>query len=272
VKSADDPEEEFVVVDNSPFAMAMDDIKNVVYVSHLGSNTVTIINGTDNKLLYQTDFKITPANSGKVRCDNIEIFSNYSFLSSKRKCEAIPNSGYVFSSWSYSQLEENKYNVNYVKELKDNYDIFREINKLLKSLSNIIGISDNTVDISKHGVYQVNFLSQEQIPKEFWTPFYAIIPSFFIPTILKTIMDRRNDRKKFIKNENQKNNFNKLINRLNKMIDENKSGISKSLLNKEIDNIEREIFNSFAEESISDSQYKLLGDKLVHYKKKLDLE
>jgi YVTN family beta-propeller protein len=86
---------------------------NMVYVTNTGSSTVSVINGTSNKLLVGSTFNVAPLNSGKIKCANMQdkndvldfSASQYVRLEYEKKydCTAYPYSGNKFSFWSDSQ-------------------------------------------------------------------------------------------------------------------------------------------------------------------------
>ena len=249
-----------IMVDNSPYNIAKNTLTNTIYVSHEGSNTIAIINGTNHNILYQTNFNIIPKDAGQLNCDYVEITMNYSLLSPKQKCKPIANPGFEFSSWSFMPyegnfLDTNKMENNKPKLILDHF--FDGINEFFKPIS--IKITDNTpnMPISNHGSYYVKFVQHQQIPAEFWAPFYAIIPSFFIPTIISGILSRRKEKKNNITQKIQKINFTGYMEKLDEVTDQH-----------ELDTLESNILNAFREEKINETQYNLLSNKIDKHKMK----
>jgi hypothetical protein len=117
-------------------------------------------------LSFVVNFRINPVEGGSVRCDGNKT-ENYSRFDSGNSiaCRANPNQGFVFSSWSGD----------FVSEANRNTDVA-------------------VFDISKYGRITANFIEpppQVSIPAEFWAPFYAVIPGFFIPSIWNSLNGRR---------------------------------------------------------------------------------
>jgi YVTN family beta-propeller protein len=66
--------------------------KNIIYVVNSGSNTVSIIDGSIDKLTAGVTFNVHPANSGSIWCNNKEYLTNiYLYIASGAKCIAKPN-------------------------------------------------------------------------------------------------------------------------------------------------------------------------------------
>jgi hypothetical protein len=64
------------------------DENNIGYVTHKGSNPITIFNGTDNKLLYFAKFQMSPENAGKVNCGD-KVFGETPLCFSNHKPNTV---------------------------------------------------------------------------------------------------------------------------------------------------------------------------------------
>ena len=197
--------------DNSPIDIVFDERTNIGYIANLGSNTITPFNGTDNTPLYFVNFDINPGNAAKIECNSLTYHGNSSsFFHPNTMCQIITNKGYKLSSAIYDNSISDKNITNYSlgsfsqPELVTNF--FDTISNSLKSL---FGYNEDKIDfaITANGVYQFNYIQEQQIPKEFWTPFYGIIASFFIPFVIKEILDRRKNYKNDSLQKNQRHLF-----------------------------------------------------------------
>lgn len=77
------------------------------------------------------------------------------------------------------------------------------------SFKNLFGYNEDRLNftITENGIYQFNYVQEQQIPKEFWTPFYGIIASFFIPLVIKEFLDRRKNYRNDTLQKKQRQSF-----------------------------------------------------------------
>jgi YVTN family beta-propeller protein len=83
---------------------------NMIYVTNPGSNTVSVINGSTNKLLVGLTFNIDPPNSGRIGCISKEdkrdtyTFNTNKYVrfpyGKKLVCTSYSNNDYRFNFWS----------------------------------------------------------------------------------------------------------------------------------------------------------------------------
>jgi hypothetical protein len=139
---------------------------NMVYVANWLSGTISVIDGTKNKLTTVSRFNVSPPNAGLIECNGNKISSNYSRynIDTPLECEAKANDGFTFSSWSGDYLPSSNLNT-----------------------------PTTTFKVSKYGTLSANFIqsSTVSVPPEFWTPLYGLIPGFFIPSIISWLNGRR---------------------------------------------------------------------------------
>lgn len=268
--------------DNAPFYIVFSDEDNIGYVTHKGSNTITIFNGTDNRLLYFVNFQMSPENAGKVICGDKVFAGNTSlFLEPKIPCNIIPNEGYRYSSYNiHNNIDDyletaNNQNGNY--GINSNYNNGSFIDSLSDTLINpvkqLLGFETNNNSssfmISTNGVYLFNFIHEQQIPKEFWTPFYGILASFLIPFIIREIIEKRKshkDESSQIKQRHLFIDFNKTLNGLHDDIEKDNDtydeNIKKSLKKDRINQITETIVKDFKLGYLTESQYNNLLNKI----------
>ena len=86
----------------APNSVAIDPIKNLIYVTHPLENSVKIINGATDSSVVGVVFDIDPPNSGDIDCIEGKIVEkHYARYSTEKdlECPAVPDSGYRFNSW-----------------------------------------------------------------------------------------------------------------------------------------------------------------------------
>jgi hypothetical protein len=92
------------------------------------------------------------------------------------------------------------------------------------------------------------------IPEQYLIPFYALIPSFLIPSVARMINGRR-----------QRN----ILKKLNNEIDDSfTSAKGREQRLEDIDNLMKEVTDSYTDGKISDTHYGILKDKLSKYEEK----
>jgi YVTN family beta-propeller protein len=211
---------------------------NTIYVANYDSKEISVINGTTNYVTVGITFNINPPNSGYIECNGRKILDithiSYSSMGSELECEAIPYSGFQFSSWSGDLVAPTSNNRAQTKYTLSDY--------LFGSWFNS---NDNdaktTVAVSKYGILSANFIepTQVSIPPEFWAPLYGLIPGFFIPSIISWLNGKR-----------QRTHLRQYINDIGKL---------------DKGTIEKNITNSYTKGKISESHYKMLKERISEY-------
>jgi Divergent InlB B-repeat domain len=90
----------------------------LLYISQADSNTVSVINTTTGGHVVAVNFNIKPQAAAHIECMKLPynqiktISSNYTLfdLETKLSCDAKPNTGFRFSSWSGSGVTSNQTN------------------------------------------------------------------------------------------------------------------------------------------------------------------
>jgi YVTN family beta-propeller protein len=190
-----------------PRYMAVNFHPGTIYVANYGSGTVSVIDGVTDKVVAGITFNVSPANSGRIICDNIDSpINQYLFLFSGTTCIAKPNKGFEFSSW-VQNLNHNSTRTITTSTVSDSP---------LNFLLNTFGVSPvdtgATLNVTQFGSFNANFKAlPPPIPPEYWIPLYGIIVSsivgWSIPNIIggvKTFNQRRRfrqcpERNRFLK-------------------------------------------------------------------------
>ena len=77
----------------------------MVYVANDDSDTVSVIDGSSEKVAAGLIFNVNPANSGKIICNEKEYPTNtYLYVDAGTNCIAQPNGGFEFSGWVENPL------------------------------------------------------------------------------------------------------------------------------------------------------------------------
>jgi YVTN family beta-propeller protein len=89
-----------IVVGKSPYYIAVNETKNMIYIVNKDSNSVYVIDGISNRVAAGVKFNIYPANPGKIICNNKEYPTNtYLFADTGTKCTAQSNGDFGFTNW-----------------------------------------------------------------------------------------------------------------------------------------------------------------------------
>lgn len=216
-----------ITVGGAPTGIVVNPNTNKIYVANALSGTISVIDGKTNKLMAGVDFNVNPSNSGFLKCNGQRVLSNFTSydVSSQPVCEAVPNPGFTFSSWS-SDLLSNSSN----------------------SLSGVANPNNNsTIQFipSHYGKLTANFITYApfSLPPAFWAAVSAIITSFFIPSIVS-----------WVNNWIQRRNLRKYLHK----IDSDHNKLSKETMKKEIQNL-------YAKGKLSESHYELLKERISEY-------
>ena len=147
---------------------------DLVYATNKDSDTLSIINAKDHKPTVGVNFKVSPPDAGEIICggsdsgenEHKQVSQTYVRfpIGARIECDAKASSGYQFSSWAGDYGASSSH---------------------IESL-----------DTTGYGELEAKFVIpfQVNIPSEFWAPLYALIPGFFIPSIIKYLNDRRQRR------------------------------------------------------------------------------
>jgi YVTN family beta-propeller protein len=218
----------------------------------LSSNTVSVIDGSIDKVAAGVTFNIRPANSGSIWCNNKEYPTNiYLYGADGSKCIARPNKGFEFSSWI-----ENL-NHNSTVPLNQSAIFDSPLNSLLSTLGMNPKDTSATFNIDRFGTFTANFKAvPPSVPPEYWIPLYGIIVStivgWSIPSIIGWIRAR-------IKRKESVKEYDDIINSLSNAIDR-----------KSLDRINNQVIRAYISEKINEFQYKILDKKISEYYNDID--
>jgi YVTN family beta-propeller protein len=97
-------------IGRDPEAIAVNPKSNMIYITHPSSGTISVINGTTNNIIDGISFNVNPQGSGEIVCGTKTIPSN-NYLryvaGTSLHCQANPNTGFIFGSWSGSYANSN---------------------------------------------------------------------------------------------------------------------------------------------------------------------
>jgi YVTN family beta-propeller protein len=216
---------------------------NMIYVTNLASGTVSVINGTTNNVTAGITYKIQPPNAGFIICNSQKIVTNYTRydIGKPLRCTATPNSGFEFSSWEADFKFERHSIISNVFDFIS-YQLFGNkgyYNEERFNDPNNSGFSTTSFRVSKYGGLTANFISSVSIPAEFWAPLYALIPGFFIPSVISWLNGKR-----------QRKHLKESLDKIGK--------VDRGLLEKDITRL-------YSGGKINDSHYQMLKDKIAGY-------
>jgi YVTN family beta-propeller protein len=207
---------------DNPRGIAVNPNTNLIYVANALSGTVSVINGMTNNVMARISFNINPSSgAGGIYCTNgqkiLNSTDNIYDINTILNCEARANTGFTFGAWSGDLASFNSNN-----------------NPVIQ------------FPVTRYGKLTAIFTPQTSvtIPPAFWAPLYALIPSFFVPSIIRWLNDRR-------QRGHLASKFIDIIEREHP----------------ELETINKDINKLYFEGKLSDSHYNLLKDKISeHYK------
>jgi YVTN family beta-propeller protein len=222
-------------VGDFPTDVAVNPATNTVYVSNRDSNTISVIDGKTNRLVTGITFSTSPPNAGIIYCNNQKVAGNYSRydVGTPIECEARPNPGFAFSSWSGDLASGGTSN-----PLRFSVSQFGE-----RLNSNFIV----PVEVA--------------IPKEFFNRLSILVISVILPFIITWSIPSIVG---WLKSNRQRKHLQKYLTKIDIKYatsnNQNKDNIVKSM-----NSIMKEIENMYAEGKLKDSQYGFLKDKISDY-------
>ena len=231
-----------ITVGQFPYSVAVNQETNMIYVANLNSRTISVINGSSDKVTVGVTFKANPSDSGNIICNNQRISENYTRyeIGTSLRCTTQANQGFQFSSWSSDFELMNPPSVFTVFDLI-NFYLFGSLSSDTNDThtDNIYNNPFTEFRVSQYGSLNANFITSTSIPAEFWTPLYALIPGFLIPSIIAWLAGRR--QRKYVR---------KSLEYIGKM---------------DRSTIEKTITTLYTEGKISNSHYQTLKDRISDY-------
>jgi YVTN family beta-propeller protein len=243
--------EKEIIVGDQPRGIAVNQVTNKIYVANSFSGTVSVINGTTKNVIAGVTFKTNPLEAGFIECNGKETSSNYTIYDTdtRLECEAIPNSGFQFSSWSGDLVAPTS---NIRAQSK-----FTVSDYLFGSWFNS---NDNdaktTVTVSKYGTLAANFIRpvEVSIPTE---ALLGIILSPIIGWMIPFIANRyREDKQREKLDQYMMKNINDELDKpyQNKVEYQNR-----------LNELRKKIQEMYIERKISESYYEVLNNKISEY-------
>jgi len=241
----------------NPSALAINPETNMIYVADTDSSTVSVINGRTNKVTAGVNFNVNPPNAGFIQCNGQKISRNYTIFDTGTaiECEAIPSSGFQFSSWFGDLVSSTSDNTTRTSS-------FTPFDSLFGSWFNSTNNNDNaktTFTVSKHGALSANFINPVQITIP-WELLAGIILSPIVGWSIPFIADRERENKR------RKN----LAEFMMKNIDDELSKPHQNIAEyqKHADELRKKIQDIYTEGKINESSYKRLNNKVSEYEQK----
>lgn len=201
--------------------IGIDPLSNLIYVTNTASNTLSVINGSQDDDIVRINFDSQPDDSGFIECNhvrNLKQNMTTTFVIDKiNSCMAIPERGYAFDSWS-GMLVSNKnpleFTANAYGNIVANFKQAISTEQYILLIGGIMGI------------------------------FSVLIGWYF--------------------KGSQRRKFNKLIQIINKAIEDSDVGNKQESIIK-LENLRKDIFNTYRRGSLTDFQFDFLDKTLLNY-------
>lgn len=249
---------------------------NTIYVVNAASDSISVIDGFDNKVVAGVTFHLNPFNSGYIECSDGSttnskkvtigqiIYVEDNGEKSRTVCTAKPYSGFEFVSWQ-ENLGDNSTQVLTFPPPRSFWDShvlaianFPQDNAplIMKFLQGNKSVEPEAkLEITKFGTFTANFReSPPAVPPEFWIQTYVLIGTIIaglsIPTILGWIGSNRDVRKSILYEKIFRKRIDDAVN--------NKSAIKKPR-QEQLDQIRNEVEAAYSEGKIIEKHYNLLN-------------
>ena len=169
--------------------------------SSAGPGTVSVIDGSSDKVAAGVIFNVNPANSGRIICNNMDAPTNvYLYVDSGTNCTAQPNKDFGFNNW--------------VENLPRNRN------------SSIPLYSSGNLTVNRYGTFTVNFKPlPPTIPPEYSFLIISVIISSLIGWSIPSIIG-------WVKARTQRKHLKECINQIGKL---DKNGIEEKIIGYYID-------------------------------------
>lgn len=227
------------------FNMDINRATGVLYLVNANDDTIAAFH--DSNVVAGVAFNINPADSGFIKCNNINFPTNqYLFVEKDTKCIAESNKNFQFSSW----VE------NFGKSIRTlNVSTFTD--SPLHSVSRALGIENNDTSkiftVNNYGNFTANFIEvTPPIPNEYLFPLYGIIASTIIGWSIPSIIG-------WIKWKREIGKLNFYHNRIKVVYDDEK------LDEKDIEHLEKlrdRISDAYSKGKINSEHYSNLKDEI----------
>jgi YVTN family beta-propeller protein len=234
------------------------------------TNTLSVIDGSVDKVAAGLTFNIHPANSGGIWCNNKEYPTNiYLYVANGIKCIARPNKDFEFSSWvenlshnstiplSQSAISDSPW-ISLSQWLNSTIPLSQSAisRSAWNSFLNIFGKpydTSATFDVNRFGTFTANFKAvPPPVPPEYWIPLYGIIISTIVGWSIPSIIG-------WIKSKTQIRRANQYHKRIHSLYTTTNNELYEN--DKTLDTLKTDIKNAYAEGKISDQSYNNLKDE-----------
>jgi hypothetical protein len=220
------------------------------------SDSVTVIDGTQNRIVTSVNFKINPPESGYIRCGNNNQPTNqYIILALDIHCDAIANKGFEFSSWVKQETNNSTRMISTFITSNEWYSGFINWFKSLAASLGLINANSASSEfkVTDYGNYTANFqVLPPPIPQENLIGLYTLAATIFTGWLVPNIA-------RHINSSNQKRHALRYFNRISKLHKSDNDDI-------QISNLKEEIDYAYTKGKINESQYKLLNEKVLEPK------
>lgn len=204
--------------------VTLDPLTNLVYVTNTASNTLSLIDGVKDESIVRIGFETRPPNSGFIECNGIKnLNQNTTIITTDKEatCNATPERGYTFDSWSGLAINAS----NPLKFTSAEY-------------GNVIANFRPTLSTEQY-IFLIGGITG--------------MSSVFLGWFFKG---------------GQRRKFNKLIQITNKAIEDADVGDKTESIIK-LENLRRDIFNTYRRGSLTDFQFDFLDKRLLNYINKI---
>ncbi len=215
---------------------------NMIYIANSKTNRLYVVNGSTDTLVSGINFKVYPANTGEIYCNDKKVSDGYFRLKvGEVRCTATAGKDFVFSSWSANQFSSP--NSSFSSVPTGQTGLFAP---LFSSKPDI-----NEIKLENNGYGNLTALFREApLPVEFTIPTQTLIQilliiitaviGWLIPSIVAWINKHRHK--------------NDIINYMNEINNAN---------NKDrLEELKREISNRYAEGILNSSNYEILKNRI----------
>jgi DNA-binding beta-propeller fold protein YncE len=238
--------------ERDPSGVAVDQKTNTVYVSNLLSDSISVIDGNNNKLLIAGNIKlqIEPPNTGRIECGNKEFrigeFETFEFGT---LCEAKPAKGFSFNAWMESIGTSSTRTVSSIGEQSSNpFNLFLSIIGLDNPQSKNINLTRGGTFIATFTDFQPP-LSGDTLIQIWLLIASAVLSAWIIPLLVERY-------RTYHRRMSMKGYEDKISNTFNQILD------TKKYETKQLDLIRKEIVNAATKGKITELQQQILDKKI----------
>ena len=197
-----------IPIDNIPYDVAVNPNTNIMYLANFESKTLSTINGTSANKTVALTFHLDPPNAGHIVCTEngkekkIPENTYQRITINKTHCKAVPNSGFVFGSWSSEAPSHNSTGI------PGNHTLSDALWTIVGRISgNATNRAEESYEVSQYGVYTANFLSLPPIIQAAspYVSMCGLASVILLAAIKPTFHTRKNKAKKEVDEKNEEN-------------------------------------------------------------------